>query len=243
MSRILLLDRGNRSLKASLAESGQIEPGRRADPDRVEALIEGAGGPESLDGIAYSSVVPEWSASLSRMLSDTVIEAILEVRHDINLPFALGVDEPETLGPDRISAAAGVIAMGASEAIIIDAGTAITVDVVRGGVFEGGAIFPGSDLLAGSLDAGTAALPHVPDIATDADIPGRSTKGAIRAGLTWGLVGAIAELVRRSSWPGAEIWLTGGESDRFEQALGDGLHIERDLVLVGLLELFSLNAP
>ncbi len=242
MSRVLLLDRGNRFLKAAISESGEIGSGRSLEPEGVGRLIEESGGGRSLDGVAFSSVVPEWSTMLARLLEDAGIGEVVEVRHDIALPFELAVDAPEMLGPDRISAGAGAWAQGAREAVIIDAGTAVTVDVLMGGKFEGGAIFPGSRLLARSLSDGTAALPFVPDTSPDAVIPGKSTEGAIRAGIAWGLVGAVKELVRRSSPPGASIWLTGGECDMYASALEGDLHIDKDLVLKGLMEIFPLNS-
>jgi type III pantothenate kinase len=176
------------------------------------------------------------------LLDDAGIGDVIEVRHDIVLPFALGVDEPGTLGSDRIAAAAGAWAQGAREAVIVDAGTAVTVDVLKGGVFEGGAIFPGSRLLARSLSDGTAVLPFMPVTSGEAVIPGRGTEAAIRAGIKWGLVGAVTELVRRSSPPGASIWLTGGECEMYAPVLEGDLHIDKDLVLKGLLEIFTLNS-
>ena len=242
MSRVLLLDRGNRFLKAAIAESGEIGPGRSIEPESIETLINESGGGRSLDGVVFSSVVPDWNVRLERLLDDAGIGDVVEVRHDIALPFTLGVDEPEMLGTDRISAAAGAWAQGAREAVIVDAGTAVTVDVLEGGVFEGGAIFPGSSLLARSLSDGTAVLPFVPGTSREPLLPGRSTEAAIRAGITRGLVGAVTELVRRSSPQGASIWLTGGECDMYAPLLEGDLHIDKDLVLKGLYEIFTLNS-
>ncbi len=242
MNRVLLLDRGNRFLKAAIAESGEIGPGMSVEPESIKTLIDESGGGRSLDGVVFSSVVPDWSVQLRRLLDVAGSGVVVEVGHDIALPFVLGVDEPQELGPDRISAAAGAWAQGAREAVIVDAGTAVTVDVLKGGVFEGGAIFPGSGLLARSLSDGTAVLPFVPCAAGEAVIPGRSTEAAIRAGIAWGSVGAVTELIRRSSPPGASVWLTGGECDLYAPLLEGDLHIDRDLVLKGLLEIYTINS-
>ena len=242
MSRLLLLDRGNRFLKTAIAESGEIGPGKLIEPGSIEVLIAESGGGGSFDGVVFSSVVPAWSAQLKHLLEAVGLSVVVEVGHNIGLPFTLGVDEPQMLGADRISAAAGAWAQGAREAVIVDAGTAVTVDVLRAGVFEGGAIFPGSGLLARSLSDGTAVLPFVPGEAGEVVIPGRNTEAAIRAGIAWGLVGAVTELVRRSSPPGASVWLTGGECDLYTHVLEGDLHIDRDLVLKGLLEIYTLNS-
>ena len=241
MSRILLLDRGNRFLKAATAESSRIGSVRCLEPDSIDGLIEESGGGEGIDGVSFSSVVPDWSARLVRLLEASGIGDVVEVRHDVVLPFSIGVDEPERLGPDRISAAAGACAQGAGDSVIVDAGTAVTVDVIEGGEFRGGSIFPGSYLLARALHDGTAALPMADLTGGGMVIPGRGTEAAIRAGIEYGLIGAVKELIRRSSPSGASIWLTGGECGIYEQELEGDLHVDKELVLKGLLEIFSLN--
>jgi type III pantothenate kinase len=242
MKRILLLDRGNRFLKAAVARSGEVGRGSSMAPEMIGALLAETIEEGDLDGVAFSSVVPDWSVMLRRLLEESGVGTVVEVRYDMALPFEIGVDSPETLGPDRISAAAGAWASGGREAVIVDAGTAVTVDVVHNGVFEGGAIFPGSHLLARSLSDGTAALPFIAGTSRGAALPGRNTEAAIRAGITWGLVGAVTELVRRSSPPGASIWLTGGECDLYAAAFEGELHVDEDLVLEGLLDLYRRNA-
>ena len=242
MTRVLLLDRGNLSLKSAIAESGELRDVQRSDPGKVADLIGAAIESDDISGVSFSSVVPEWGGKVRLLLGRSGIDRIVEIRHDIALPFRLGVESPERLGADRIAAAAGASARGAQEAVIVDAGTAVTVDLLSEGLFHGGAIFPGAAMLSLALHEQTAALPLVSGTNILSELPGRSTEAAISAGITWGLVGAVRELVRRTARPGAPIWLTGGDCALFAGELEGEIHVEPDLVLIGLLDLFGRNA-
>ena len=161
MKRLVLLDVGNLSAKGALVESGEITdrwefvtadgPG-----EAVGRLVETA--PE---GFAYSSVVPAWTGALRALPPG--MGRVVEAGHTSDLPFGLSVDEPERVGPDRLCAALGAWAAGSREAVIVDAGTAVTVDLLSGGSFRGGSIFPGFRLLSEALHGGTALLPQAGD--------------------------------------------------------------------------------
>jgi type III pantothenate kinase len=128
------------------------------------------------------------------------------------LPIRLDVDEPERVGIDRLLnavAAAARIATGTA-AIVIDAGSAVTVDLVdAGGTFRGGSIFPGLRLMARALHQFTAQLPLVEDFDPH-DLPGRETTAAIRVGVFHAVCGGIDRLVEQLAKPGARIFLAGG---------------------------------
>jgi type III pantothenate kinase len=158
-------------------------------------------------------------------------------RYDFQM--VIDVDAPEQVGIDRLAAGLAAYHMrhNSASVIVIDAGTAITVDRVdEPGVFRGGAIFPGPFLLADSLHRHTYALPlvHVPDVPPSP--VGKNTDAAISSGVFWGMVGAIRELVRRV---GAdlkappEIFFTGGAE---QTAIADliGARQVPDLVLRGI---------
>ncbi|MDZ4771666.1 MAG: type III pantothenate kinase [Planctomycetota bacterium] len=104
---------------------------------------------------------------------------------------------PEALGRDRLYAARGALDLSDGDAIVVDAGTALTVDVVTANPprFRGGAIAPGPRLLADALHRHTARLPLVEP---NADVPalGRDTRAALQAGVAIGFRGAACELVR-----------------------------------------------
>ena len=165
------------------------------------------------------------------------------VRHFSELPIKLDVESPDRVGLDRILNAVACQRRGEANvpAIIVDSGTATTVDVVdERGVFRGGAILPGIGMSARALHDYTAVLPRirVSDGLGTPVVPGRDTVSAIRAGLVWGQLGAIRELVSmsaaglRSHTPPRYI-LTGGAGETLFPFL-DGFELITSLALEGL---------
>jgi type III pantothenate kinase len=163
--------------------------------------------------LVIASVVPAALGTLRAAIKSTLGTNPLILREDIPLPMTLAIQNPDSVGVDRICAAAAAFARLQQACTVVDFGTAVTVDYVDDdGVFCGGAILPGLDLAATSLSEHTAALPHVR--VTEAPDPiGRNTDQAIRSGVFFGLIGAIRELTERYAthlgrWP--HLVATGG---------------------------------
>jgi type III pantothenate kinase len=160
------------------------------------------------------------------------------------LPIAVRTDAPDRVGIDRLLNAVAVnrLRTPGQPAIVIDSGTATTVDVIAAdGAFEGGAILPGLELCARSLCDYTALLPLVPvsELARP-DLPalGRDTRSAIAAGLLYGQAGAIRELVARLSAELRDpplVVVTGGNGMLLAPHLGSAIRVETDLPLKGLV--------
>lgn len=129
--------------------------------------------------------------------------APVAIRRGGDLPLTVNVDFPDKVGIDRLldAVAANVLRRPDEAVVIVDSGTATTVDYLSAaGAFEGGAIMPGLELGARSLHQYTALLPliDVPSLLADRVAPlGRNTIDAIRSGLWFGQIGAIRELVTR----------------------------------------------
>lgn len=272
MAWILALDRGNEALKAALFDSGEIvskwrekgaRPGvslrriaREFALDSANAsgaglsnrdrglLLDAVLGSVMFHSVVFSSVDPRWTKRLRRALDRMGASRVLEVSAKIEFPFEILVERPSKTGSDRLAAAAGVVAAGDREAIIVDAGTAITVDVLSKRGFLGGAIFPGAGLLYRALHDGTASLPLVAERGGAAVPPAGNTRDAIVAGVEGGAAGAVKELValsRRSVAKNARVWVTGGGGAGLARHLGRGARYEPDLVLRGLRHIFDLN--
>jgi type III pantothenate kinase len=160
-----------------------------------------------------------------------------------DLPLTIGVAAPEKVGMDRLVAAVAVNRLRDANrpAIVIDAGTAITIDAVdRQGCFCGGVILSGMQVTARGLAASTDLLPEVGTRFEEGppEIIGRSTVEAIRSGLFHGTVGAVRECVTKMSRVQVgtpQVFVTGGGS----LALKDSLDFEHqfvpDLVLAGIV--------
>ena len=158
-----------------------------------------------------------------------------------DLPCLPAVAEPHRVGIDRLAAAAAAAAVKPRDSgvIVVDCGTAATVDLIDAdGRFLGGAILPGPTLMARALAQGTSKLPEVRALehAEPPAMPGGTTREAIAAGIGWGMRGAIAELVARSRsalGPSTPVLVTGGWSGAILPALPGAIEMP-DLVLVGI---------
>ena len=180
------------------------------------------------------AAIAELSATRHRVLRQRRIQ-------HLDLPLEIAVAEPHRVGIDRLAAAAaaGLVRRPGRGAIIVDCGTAATVDLVSPkGSFLGGAILPGPTLMARALAEGTSRLPAVAALeqATPPVMPGRSTQDAIAAGIGWGIRGAIARLVEeaRTAVGGeADVILTGGWRGAVRDALPGAIEMP-ELVLAGI---------
>lgn len=158
-----------------------------------------------------------------------------------DLPLAVSLPEPQRVGIDRLAAAAAarVLVPPGSAAIVVDCGTAATVDMLdASGAFLGGAILPGPVLMARALAEGTSKLPEVQALDRDEPpaMPGRGTHDAIAAGIGWGIRGAIAELVARARatlGAATPVVVTGGWRRGVMPAVPGALEAP-DLVLTGI---------
>lgn len=236
MSRVLVIDRGNHAVKGALFEGGRIL--KRWKGEGTAADIAAWAEDSKPGGVAVSSVVGEWNALCERALKESGVKNILFAAHDSDWPFVLDIDTPGTIGPDRLCAAAAVVAEDVKDAVIIDAGTAVTVDLLIGGSFAGGAISPGLDMMLRSLSDSTSALPLIRiEEGEEATPPGRDTVSAIRAGVLGAYRGGTEKLVSLSverfrNLP--PVFLTGGDAGLLADAISPAPRHYPDLVLQGL---------
>lgn len=157
------------------------------------------------------------------------------------LPLTVEVEFPERVGVDRLAAAVAGNALRSpsSPAIVVDAGSAITVDLVSAtGAFQGGAIYPGFRLSAEALFGGADLLPLtiLEPLREPPPVVGRNTDAAIKSGLFWGAVGAVRELVARTAEsvrPAPEVFVTGGDLRRLAEFI-PGSRFAPNMVLSGI---------
>lgn len=159
------------------------------------------------DGIIVaSSVKPDWTRKVQKIIQDSLNEKILLIGRDIPLPISLWVDEPQNIGTDRAVSAAAAYAVVEGPVVVADFGTAVTIDLVdEKGIFIGGAICPGFHISARSLNRNTAKLPEI-KIKKPASPCGKNTEDSINAGLYYSAIGTLEEIIRRYAdelgrWP------------------------------------------
>jgi type III pantothenate kinase len=143
-------------------------------------------------------------------------EQVVVLEKASQLPLTVALPEPDKVGIDRLFnavAAKGKLSPG-EPAVLIDAGSAVTVDWLdEGHAFCGGAILPGLRLMAQALHDYTALLPLV-EIEAPPLLPARATIPAMKAGIFWAVAGGIEAVVQRlraASKVPPRVFLTGGD--------------------------------
>jgi type III pantothenate kinase len=156
------------------------------------------------------------------------------------LPLRVLVERPDCVGIDRLlnGVAASRRLPGGVAAVLVDAGSAVTVDFLdESGAFAGGAIFPGLGLMARALRDYTALLPLVQVEQPEPPVPGTSTPAAIQAGVFWAVAGGIQALLARLA-AGAtvtpQIFVTGGDGPLLAKALHRDVHLWPNMTLEGI---------
>lgn len=145
-------------------------------------------------------------------------------------------DQPAQLGADRWAALIGARALHGGACLVVNAGTATTVDVLDAdGLFQGGLILPGLTLMRAALAGNTAGLPLA--AGSYAELP-RHTDDAIASGALHATLGAIERMFRHvAAAPGALCLLSGGAADGIETLLTLPLRRVDNLVLEGLAQI------
>ncbi len=162
------------------------------------------------------------------------------------VPLTIRLEQPEQVGIDRLmnAVAANRLRPAHCPAVVVDLGTAVTVDLLSAeGVFLGGAILPGMETSAKALHQFTDLLPlvDVKEISVSPPVLGTATVPAIKSGLFWGTLGAIRLLAERlldvagSNIIESPIYITGGGAALLPQdALGPHVRYVENLTLSGI---------
>lgn len=237
---LLALDIGNTNVTAGCFDGAGLLWRQRAataePPDR--ALTVWFAGAEAPARAVVAGVVPAaadaWQAALEQRGW-----AVDRLRAADAALLPVDYDPPASLGIDRWLAALAARERFGVPVIVVDAGTATTIDAIdAAGTFRGGAILIGLELAREALAAGTALLPAVP-LEVPRRAAGRTTIEALQSGLVLGHAAGVAGLVRRLrdelDLGAAPVIGTGGRVGLLAAAESNLLaHIEPDLVLWGL---------
>ena len=194
-----------------------------------------------VDGVMISTVVPRALHNLE-VLSEKYFgrTALVAGRAPVEYGILIDVDEPASLGADRAVNTIAAHALHDGDLIVIDFGTATTVDFSDySGAYKGGIIAPGINL---SLDALVGAAAKLPRIAIEApsgdpSVIGRNTVDQMNIGIYWGYIamieGLVARMKREIGRP-AKVVATGGLATLFERHTDVFDAIEPDLTIQGL---------
>ena len=232
----LTIDIGNTLIKMAVFDGGEI----------VEKLLAEECDTKLLDGLlarwpaidrAIIASTGGRTAPLARMLRVRAVKC-LEFTPATPVPIRNGYDTPETLGADRLAAAVGaaLVAEG-RDALVVDFGTAITVDYVSGdGTYRGGAISPGMGMRFQALHRYTARLPLCRETAEER-LYGTTTTSCIEQGVMNGIAFEIEGYIARFRRENADICIifTGG-------AAKNAIFADCELVFLGLNRILEFNA-
>ncbi|MBL0172311.1 MAG: type III pantothenate kinase [Gemmatimonadaceae bacterium] len=188
---------------------------------------------------AIGSVVPPITDPLVRACNEYLRVTPVVVDAKAALPIRLEVDEPMTVGADRLINTLAASRLFARDTICVDLGTATTFDCITAdGVFLGGVIMPGVRSSAETLTRRTSKLPAT-ELRPPRQVIGKRTEECIRAGVLFGAADAIDGIVRRikAEWPrpGTPLVVaTGGLADVLQPYCREFDRVEPFLTLVGL---------
>jgi type III pantothenate kinase len=223
---LLALDVGNTEITVGLFQGDDLEAHWRltTNPDRTPDewgsaiggfLLQAGHSPNEVRAACLASVAPPVTQSVVEGIA--LISGCTGVLVDARspLPVKLDVDEPLTVGADRIVNALAAVERFRADTVVVDFGTATTFDCVTAdGRFIGGAIMPGLRTSADQLTRRTAKLPAT-ELRAPARAIGKRTEECIQAGVLFGTADAVDGMVRRinAEWPGGKkprVVATGG---------------------------------
>lgn len=243
--RVLTIDQGNSSAKAALWNGDATVGGVRMPEASIEELMPLLELGE-IDGCVYCSV-GHTDAKFLETLRRLLDGRLMVLTPSTPLPVDVRYSSRATLGCDRVAAAAGAASLFPGEgALVVDAGTAVTLDVLTpAGCFVGGNIAPGLSLRFASLHEATDRLPLVDG---RGEVPefGYDTATAIRAGVVGGMAAEVADAYARAAarYGCRRLVLSGNDAETLLPLLHDrGLEpvCHPNLVGLGLLSVFLHN--
>jgi type III pantothenate kinase len=187
--------------------------------------------------VVAAGVNPPLVEPLEHVVRQMTGQKVQWVGRDIDLPIKVLTEQPDATGVDRVLNIAAAYEQMHKACVVVDAGTAITVDCCNDqGEFLGGAIAPGVNLMLDALHEKIARLPRVQLAAPQAPF-GRNTEQAIVQGVYHGIRGMVKELVENyatelGNWP--DIIATGGDAVRLFEGWELVHAIALDLTLYGI---------
>ena len=249
---LLALDVGNTETTVGLfttdrlASHWRITTTLTRTPDEWAALLstylaDAGYSPSGIRAAIVGSVAPLVTQNLCEGIEAATGVVAVQVDGQSPLPITLDVDEPLSVGADRIVNTLAAVRLFERDTIVVDFGTATTFDCITAvGRFIGGVIMPGIRTASDELVRRSAKLP-----ATELTVPdhviGRRTEDCIRAGVLWGTADAVDGLIRRirDEWPTGGhdrplVVATGGLAPLVAPLTKEIESVQPDLTLLGL---------
>jgi type III pantothenate kinase len=247
---LLAIDIGNTEITLGLFEvdrliaDWRVTTVTRRTPDEwgtlLTSFLSHAGhSTHEVGAVVAASVAPAVTEPLLEGVEAAVGIEPVEVGPTSTLPIVLDVEDPLTVGADRVVNTLAAARTYERDTIVVDFGTATTFDCITAeGRFLGGVIAPGLRTAADNLSQQAAKLP-VTELSPPRHAIGRRTEECIRAGVLFGTADAIDGIVRRikREWPTDTtpyVVATGGLAPKVVPLCSEIEHTEQNLTLLGL---------
>jgi type III pantothenate kinase len=250
---LIAVDIGNTRIKAGLFENNKLSDlFFFADTTDLLMFIN----ENKKNNVAVSSVVPDKTKNIADEVKALTGKDIFVIDKKIKTNLKISYKTPETLGIDRFCSAEGAYSLfkksrnyenytDKTYIISLDLGTATTINIVEyPGIFIGGLIAPGLNLMFESLKERTAQLPLL-DVSNFISTIGNDTNSSIASGVITSAVGMIEKTINdlkaERSARKVFVYLTGGNAEKIIPHLNFNFVYEEGLVLYGVNALYKLN--
>jgi type III pantothenate kinase len=247
---LLTLDIGNTEITVGLFQGETLQASWRltTNPDRTPDewasaiggfLVQAGHSPNEVRAVCLASVAPTVTQSLVEGIASATGRTGVAVDARSKLPVRLEVDDPLSVGADRIVNVLAAVELYHADVIVVDFGTATTFDCITADArFLGGVIMPGLRTAADQLTRRAAKLPAT-ELRAPARVIGRRTEECIQAGVLFGAADAVDGIVRRirAEWPDGgspRVVATGGLAATVAPLTTSVEHTHPDLTLQGL---------
>jgi type III pantothenate kinase len=252
---LLAIDVGNTNTVTGVFDGEQLVADFRTHTDDrwtgdelglmlVQLLAQREIAPSMISAIAVSNVVPTLTRTVEDLSQAYFQRQPMLVGPGMRSGIRILYEDPRQVGADRIANAVAARALYGGPAIMVDFGTATTLDAIDArGDYLGGAIAPGIQISHDALVSHAARLIRVELTAPEAAI-GRTTAGSMQAGLVFGYVGLVTELVRRikAEMGGtATVVATGGFATSLASLIEVIDVVDERLTLTGLRLIHEMN--
>lgn len=252
---LLAIDIGNTNIVIGCIQDDEILFEARIATDRtrtsdqygveIKNMLEAFGvKKEELGDCIISSVVPPVFNSVRTGVIKIIGKQPIVVGPGLKTGLNIQVDMPSQVGSDRIVIAVAALAEYEAPLILMDLGTATTIEVVEpGNVYMGGVIIPGVKV---SVDALTSRAAQLPGISLDQPkhVIGKNTVDCMRSGIMYGTAGMIDGIVERMEEElghKSTLVATGGMAQFVTPLCKHDIILEKDLLLKGLNILYKKN--
>ncbi|MBI1853704.1 MAG: type III pantothenate kinase [Planctomycetes bacterium] len=245
-SSLLVLSLGNTSVRAACAANDVLSTAVaiRVEADALDARIGALVARWRPGSAASCGVNPAVERRVTRLLRARGVR-LARVGVELRPNVAIRYRPVKSVGADRVAGVCGGLDLSPPGCIVVDCGTAITVNVGSPSrEFLGGAIAPGLGLASRALANGTQLLPSVRPARAPA-APARSTHGGIALGVLAGTAGLVDRLVEECTRPldfEPAVFLTGGDARTLSPLVRTKHRVVPDLVLRGVLSIYRARA-